>query len=99
MSKRNFTPKNEPIHEEAVEPIETNVEAPVEEVEEVVAKTGVVTNCEKLNVRSTPNQTSSKNIIKVIDKGTTVILGEEIDDFVRVNVDGENGYCMKKFIE
>lgn len=96
MSKRNFTPKTEPVHEVAEEIIEPNVEAPVEEV---VAKTGVVTGCDLLNVRSTPSDASAKNIIKVIKKGTTVMLGEEINNFVRVNVDGENGYCMKKFIK
>ena len=96
MSKRNFTSKIEPMHEMAEEVIETNAEAPVEEV---VAKTGVVTDCDLLNVRSTPSDASAKNIIKVIKNGTTVMLGEEINDFVRVNVDGENGYCMKKFIK
>lgn len=97
MSKREIKPKNEPINsEEVIDTTETNVDIPV--VEEIVAKTGVVTGCERLNVRSTPNKTPS-NIIRVVNKGTSVVIGEEVGDFVKVNVDGENGYCMKKFIK
>lgn len=97
MSKREIKAKNETINnEESIESTDNNVDTPV--VEEIVAKTGVVTGCERLNVRSTPNKTPS-NIIRVIDKGTSVVIGEEVGDFVKVNVDGENGYCMKKFIK
>lgn len=105
MEKRKI---EEPVVETTEEVVtETAEEIVTESEEEVVleesnepAKFGIVT-CDKLNVRKTPEIPESKdsNVIKVINKGTSVVVYEEIGDFVKINVDGENAYCMKKFIE
>ena len=64
--------------------------------------TGIVANCDKLNVRKQPNIKS--DVVVVIDKGTEVIIDEtkSTEDFYRVRSASESkpfyGFCMKKYI-
>lgn len=74
-----------------------------EEQSETKVIFGVVSNCEKLNVRSKPNIKS--DIICVIKKGDKIIIAESgsTNDFYEVHsVESEevgfHGFCMKEFI-
>ena len=68
----------------------------------VKVKIGVVSNCEKLNVREKPNVKSV--VACIITKGTEVEIDESKSsrEFYRVSstskTEGFAGYCMKKYI-
>lgn len=66
---------------------------PVEVVEEPKAKTGVVANCNKLNVRKDAKADAA--VARIIDAGTKVTIMEEVGGFYKI---GDSEYCMKKFI-
>lgn len=71
------------------------------ETEAVVAVIGVVTNCERLRIRST-SSVEDGNVVTEIVKGTEVQIDMEnsTDDFYKVYVaSGAAGFCMKQFIE
>jgi uncharacterized protein YgiM (DUF1202 family) len=80
---------------EIVEPV---VEESMADKPEI--KTGVVVNCEKLNVRTNPHPTAHVELI--IDKGTEVEIVRSEGDFYFVRkstaTEGFNGWCMKKYI-
>lgn len=63
-----------------------------------VAITGVVSGCEKLNVRKGPSKETDP--VKVIDQGCDVIILEELPDWHKVRITGDDtiGYCMSEFI-
>lgn len=81
---------------------ETNEEPLPEEstneiVEEPTAKEGKV-SCGKLNVRSAAIKDA--DIVFVMDKDSVVnILDDSDDTFYRISYNGNEGYCMKEFIE
>lgn len=87
------TPEIEAIAEETVE-------APVveETVEEPAVVAGIVSGCEKLNVRNRPS--TSAAIVTTVKKGDEVAIDAcASDDFHKVTLaNGTVGYCMKKFI-
>lgn len=61
---------------------------------------GVVTGCERLNVRKEPSLTST--IVCEIENQTEVMIeeAESTEDFYKVfTVSGIDGFCMRKFIE
>ena len=61
---------------------------------------GVVTGCEKLNVRKGPSSTAL--IVCEIERQTEVMIdeSESTEDFYKVCLaSGVDGFCMKKFIE
>ena len=71
----------------------------IEKVEEKVIVKGVVTNCNKLNVRRGAIITS--DIRAVIDKDDIVEINEKrsTDEWYRVRTEGGiEGFCMKKYI-
>lgn len=78
------------------------VELKDEEVAEVNVDgnlTGVVSGCEKLNLRKEANKGS--DVISVLNKDTelTVNPAESTEDFYKVcGPNGVEGFCMKKFI-
>ena len=79
----------------AAEPVE-EVEELIEEVETV---TGVVSGCERLNLRKEASKDS--DILSVLNKGTELVVSSEesTDEFYKVVTEaGVEGYCMKKFI-
>lgn len=60
---------------------------------------GVVSDCEKLNVRLAPDKNSE--VVCIIDQATELIieLDKSTDDFYKIITSaGLNGYCMKKFV-
>lgn len=54
---------------------------------------GVVANCKKLNVRTSPK--ADAKICRTIDADTEVEILDEADDFYKI---GDGEYCMKNFI-
>lgn len=82
--------KEAPIEETIVEVLnEVNLED-----ETPVTITGVVVNCELLNVRQSPDVKSS--IVDVLSKGKEVSIIEGANDkFYKTTI----GYVMKEFIE
>lgn len=108
MAKKNYNsmPKTAKNVDEQNTTKPVNEETKVEETKEV-KKFGVVSNCEKLNVRKHPNLKSE--VEAVIGKGVEVEITTipSTKDFYPVTVkvnDSEsedkyvNGYCMKKYI-
>lgn len=87
-------------------PVETEVvEEVVEEVEvsteEVVPKPviGVVSNCDRLNVREKPFK--GANVLTILDGGCDVIINEHLstDDFYHVQTrHSVQGFCQKDYI-
>lgn len=105
---RSEAPVMDEAAEVAEETVEEVVEAVVEETVESVPAvntipenntTGVVDNCDKLNVRRNP--TLSATPLAVINKGDEVQIdaANSTDEWYKVcTANGVEGYCMKKFI-
>lgn len=101
--KTNYNKMSEKsVKEEAV--VET-VETTKEVISEPEVTIGVVTNCEKLNVRALPKKNA--DIICTINKGDEVIIDKigTTKDFYcvhsieeKTNGVGFHAYCMKDFI-
>lgn len=97
MSKKfNYTKqfnKNEQVPEEVkTEEVKTNVE------DKPVVKYGVVSGCQRLNVREGCSKETES--VAVITEGTKVTILEELPDWFKITTaNGKiNGYCMAKFI-
>lgn len=63
-------------------------------------RTGIVTNCSRLNIRKEPNVDS--DIVCSVSNNTEVIIDEESsnDGFYKITTSaGIEGFCMKKYIE
>ena len=59
---------------------------------------GIVTNCERLNVREDASKESS--VVTIIENGTMIKIGKVTQGFYPiVTNDGVTGYCMKEFIK
>lgn len=70
-----------------------------EEKKEPETKTGIVFNCDAVNVRSTPSKKTPNNIITVLEKGTSVKIIEKIGAWDRVELhDGTSGYILAQFL-
>lgn len=70
-----------------------------EVVEESTTKTGVVTNCEILNIRKTPSIKSER--LGFITEGSEVIIDVErsVEGWYAVYTEtGMEGYCMSTFV-
>lgn len=96
----DLVPEAKPVVEEIPAVIEkTEVKAP-EKKSEKKAKTGVVVDCIKLNVRNNPHPEAAIEL--TIDKGTEVEIVGSNGDFYNVRkgtiTEGFSGWCMKKFI-
>ena len=63
---------------------------------------GVVTNCEKLNIRSEPSlEGGRKTVVEVIDALTNVMVMplSDTEEWYKVRIGSTNkGYCMSKYI-
>lgn len=82
---------------------EPDAEIPVKQESEPPRPiTGVVTDCLKLNVRSTPTDSSGKgNVVTTIECLTEVVIDMEgsTDRFYKIcTASGIEGFCMKQFI-
>lgn len=105
-AKEDVIVETTPVAEEVVTDIQPTIEevAPVEEIPtkkpEKKVKIGVVTNCDKLNVRTNPHPNAAIDL--VITKGTEVEITGFKGDFYSVRkgttTEGFNGWCMKKYI-
>ena len=58
---------------------------------------GVISNCEKLNIRKTPEV--SDNIIKILEAGTKIKIDPTFESIEYYKIFDEEAYCMKKFIK
>lgn len=99
MSRMDYTKYSRNPQENA-EPVFKSIE-PVEVEPEVakVSKTGVVTDCAKLNVRAEP--TIDAEVVCVINAATELLVdeAESTEDFYKIcTAAGVEGYCMRKFI-
>lgn len=75
----------------------TEVNHEVENVAETIS--GVVSGCEKLNMREDSNKESKIITVLTKDAEVKVNLTESTEDFYKVcTASGLEGYCMKKFI-
>lgn len=59
-------------------------------------KIGIVT-AKKLNVRKDPEK--GDNVIKVITKGTRVVIRKELPDWYRIQFDNKFGFVMSEFVD
>ena len=78
---------------------QTNVHDTENEKSNEEVKIGVVTNCNKLNVREEPSLEAG--IICEVDSQTELMIDEResTDEFYKVfTASGLEGFCMKKFI-
>lgn len=68
-----------------------------EQVAATVTQKGFVNGCEKLNVRTNP--TIDSEVVCIINKNDEIIIEDVFDDWYSVTTkDGDEGYCMSKFI-
>lgn len=90
------------VTDDAVETTTTVIKTVEEEPEVVVPETvtGIVSDCNRLNVRVAP--VANSTVVCAIDKGSEVSIteGESTDEFYKVcTVSGFEGFCMKKYIK
>lgn len=76
-------------------------EAPAETSKETVKTkniSGIVIDCNRLNVREEPN--SNAKVVTVLNRDVEVEINkaESTADWFKVAVNGIEGYCMRKFI-
>lgn len=106
---KNHVPRDEDKVRQAASPVSpVEIPEPVTVTKEVetsanpVQVRGVVTDCIKLNVRSTPeNDPSNVNVLGTIECLTGVLIDEaaSTDDFYKVQTEsGLEGFCIKKYI-
>lgn len=81
---------------EVVEPVE--VEEAAEPVKEEVKKIVVVVDCEKLNLRKSPEVLPS-NILCIVNKGTELEVNEELGEWTSVKFQGAKAYAMSKYLK
>lgn len=89
---------NNEVQEVVDELLGVNTEEPVtEKLTDNTSSTGVVCNCEKLNVREESSKESK--ILCIIKAGDEVeVTGEDADFYNAITESGVKGYCMKQFI-
>lgn len=88
---RNNNPSNEKQTEKAI--------APTPPITPKAWETGVVSNCEVLNVRSEPNVDA--DVIGSVTKNTELIINvrESNDEFYKVRTAaGLDGFCMRTYV-
>ena len=90
------------VTDEVVETTTTVIKTVEEEPEVVVPETvtGIVSGCNRLNVRVAP--VANATVICAIDQGSEVSIAEgySTDEFYKVyTASGVEGYCMKKYIK
>lgn len=68
-----------------------------EQVTATVMQKGFVNGCEKLNVRTNP--TIDSEVVEIINESDEVTINDVVDEWYSVTTkDGNEGYCMSKFI-
>ena len=95
MANKNYNKMSNNKKESKIE--KTSIIEEVSEQEKPVQ--GLVSGCKRLNVRKKPSINS--DVVCVIDDGTEVLVikSDSTNEwFEVVAVNGEKGYCMKKYI-
>lgn len=68
-----------------------------EQVTATVMQKGFVNGCIKLNVRTNP--TIDSEVVEIINESDEVTIKDAVDEWYSVTTkDGNEGYCMSKFI-
>ena len=83
---------------EDTKPIDETVEV-IEPIESVKTHTGVVYNCEKLNIRKSASKDS--DVVAVVDVGSELLIdtAKSTYNFYKVcTASGIEGYCMSEFV-
>lgn len=90
--------KVEEVVEEIVEtPVEDTVEEQIEETKEVII--GVVTGCNKLNVRKSPSPKADKVATVEVDSKLMIDKDESTAEYYKVYTEsGIDGYCVKEYV-
>lgn len=84
-------------YQEANQNTEEQTTVEQEQVAATVTQKGFVNGCVKLNVRTNP--TTDSEVVCVINKNDEVIIEDVFGDWYSVTTkDGDEGYCMSKFI-
>ena len=84
---------------EDAKPIDETAEV-IEPIEEVKTHTGVVYNCEKLNIRKSASKDS--DVVAVVDAGSELLIDSKKStyNFYKVcTASGIEGYCMSEFVK
>ena len=94
-SKKNYVERNEEKEFTEVTPAVEEVE---EKVEEKVVKTGVVSGCERLNLREKPS--TGAEIVTVLTRGTELVIEKEMNaKWLKVTAEtGAEGFVMKEYV-
>lgn len=72
---------------------------PDESAKEPVTVTGIVVDCNSLNVREEPSRKATVLTILMADTEVQVAADEMLDEWYHVyTVSGLDGFCMKKYI-
>lgn len=72
----------------------------IEPIEEIKTYTGVVYNCEKLNIRKSASKDS--DVVAVVDAGSELLIDsvKSTYNFYKVcTASGIEGYCMSEFVK
>ena len=104
MGKKNYSKfsehfkKSEEVIEETKNEMIEEVKEVTEEEPETEIVTGVVVNCDKLNIREKPS-TDSK-VLRIVKKDEELgIYPTPVDGFYKVVRMETEGYCMMNFIK
>ena len=84
---------------EDTKPIDETAEV-IEPIESVKTHTGVVYNCEKLNIRKSASKDS--DVVTVVDAGSELLIdsAKSTYNFYKVcTASGIEGYCMSEFVK
>ena len=91
--------KKEEIINEEITPVESEETVEEESTPVVSELIGVVSNCERLNIRKAP--VVGPNVVEVVNVASELKIIDSMsnDEWLEVcTASGINGYCMKKFV-
>lgn len=91
--------KKEEVINEEIAPVESEETVEEESTPVVSELVGVVSNCERLNIRQAP--VVGPNVVEVVNVGSELKIIDSMsnDEWLEVcTAAGINGYCMKKFV-
>lgn len=90
---------------EQIKPSDENMTLPVEETEANVQEepkkvSGIVVNCNRLNIRTKPSINSQPVGNVTVNSEVIINLNQSNDEWLKViTKDGVEGFCMKKYVK
>lgn len=90
---------------EQIKPSDENMTPPVEETEANVQEepkkvSGIVVDCNRLNIRTKPSINSKPVGNVTVNSEVTINLNQSNDEWLKViTKDGVEGFCMKKYVK